>query len=195
MSTPGPSGSELLFPDQPPVIQTPNLPTEMQKLDDLMMQFNKILQRLDNAPDPALLAAKAAENLYGVLQAQVTAMNPPTVTPAVAQPAAPVTPQVQAPPLVMPPPKFTAPLAPLDSAAGASPSLRSLFPDIEPACITAVIAHELKATDLYKLDTRVKDLEPSYSLSTTRKFATVSPHAAGNTPMFALPWAVVKNIH
>ncbi|KAJ7733398.1 hypothetical protein DFH07DRAFT_682321, partial [Mycena maculata] len=58
----------------------------------------------------------------------------------------------------------------VNSPAGASPSLRSLFPDIEPACITAVITHELKASDLYKLDTRVKDSEPTYSLSATGTF-------------------------
>ncbi|KAJ7877813.1 hypothetical protein B0H13DRAFT_1631505, partial [Mycena leptocephala] len=59
-------------------------------------------------------------------------------------------------------------IAPLNSPAGASPSLRSLFPDIEPACITAVITHELKASDLYKLDTHVKD--STYSLSATGTF-------------------------
>ncbi|KAJ7106932.1 hypothetical protein C8R44DRAFT_578568, partial [Mycena epipterygia] len=54
-----------------------------------------------------------------------------------------------------------------------------LFPDIEPACIMAVITHELKATDLYKLDVRVKDAEPSYSLSATGTFEmNVSRHKA-----------------
>ncbi|KAJ7744892.1 hypothetical protein B0H16DRAFT_1277957, partial [Mycena metata] len=41
-------------------------------------------------------------------------------------------------------------------------SLRSLFPDTESACITAVITHELKASDIYKLDPRLKDSEPSF---------------------------------
>ncbi|KAJ7231773.1 hypothetical protein C8J57DRAFT_1091601 [Mycena rebaudengoi] len=73
----------------------------------------------------------------------------------------------QPPPLELPAfsPQFNPPLAPLHSPAGALPPIRSLFPDIEPACITAVITHDLKASDLYKLDTRVKDLEPTYSLS------------------------------
>ncbi|KAJ7753669.1 hypothetical protein DFH07DRAFT_744320 [Mycena maculata] len=76
-------------------------------------------------------------------------------------------------------PQFTAPIAPVNSPAGASPSLRSLFPDIEPACITAVITHDLKAADLYKLDTRVKDSEPTYSLSSTGTFEmNVSRHKA-----------------
>ncbi|KAJ7199682.1 hypothetical protein GGX14DRAFT_467830 [Mycena pura] len=80
--------------------------------------------------------------------------------------------QTALPPLVVQvtPPQFQPPLAPVNSPAGELPSLRSLFPDIEPACITAVITHELKASDLYKLDTRVKDSEPTYSLSATGTF-------------------------
>ncbi|KAJ7151878.1 hypothetical protein C8R43DRAFT_886460 [Mycena crocata] len=75
------------------------------------------------------------------------------------------------------PAQFTPPLPPRDSPAGASPSLRTLFPDIEPACITAVITHDLKAADLYKLDTRVKDAEPSYTLSAAGTFEmNVSKH-------------------
>ncbi|KAJ7758936.1 hypothetical protein DFH07DRAFT_722349, partial [Mycena maculata] len=52
-------------------------------------------------------------------------------------------------------------------AAGAlpPPSLRSLFPDIESACITSVITHELKASDIYKLDPRLKDSESSFVLT------------------------------
>ncbi|KAJ7099210.1 hypothetical protein C8R44DRAFT_545726, partial [Mycena epipterygia] len=70
-------------------------------------------------------------------------------------------------------------LAPLNSPAGAQPSIRSLFPDIESACITAVITHELKASDLYKLDTHIKDSEPSYSLSAAGTFEmNVSRHKA-----------------
>ncbi|KAJ7712343.1 hypothetical protein B0H14DRAFT_2167018, partial [Mycena olivaceomarginata] len=83
-----------------------------------------------------------------------------------------------APPLIVPS-AFTAPIAPLNSAAGAPPSLRTLFPDIEPACITAVITHELRAVDLYKLDPRLKDTEPTYSLSATGAFEmNVSKHKA-----------------
>ncbi|KAJ7196065.1 hypothetical protein GGX14DRAFT_299285, partial [Mycena pura] len=57
----------------------------------------------------------------------------------------------------------------LAPAAGASlsPSLRSLFPDTESACITAVITHELKASDIYKLDPRLKDSESSFILTGT----------------------------
>ncbi|KAJ7783462.1 hypothetical protein DFH07DRAFT_726930 [Mycena maculata] len=79
-------------------------------------------------------------------------------------------------------PHFTAPLAPLNSPAGASPSLRTLFPDIEPACIIAVITHELRAADLYKLDPRLKDAEPTYSLSPTGAFEmNMSKHKAYKT--------------
>ncbi|KAJ7759348.1 hypothetical protein DFH07DRAFT_685250, partial [Mycena maculata] len=41
-------------------------------------------------------------------------------------------------------------------------SLRRLFPDIEPATITAVINHTLRARDLYLLDSRVRNVEPTY---------------------------------
>ncbi|KAJ7102861.1 hypothetical protein C8R44DRAFT_746828 [Mycena epipterygia] len=116
------------------------------------------------------------------LQAQLTQLLSIMQVAAVASQAAGATPAQpeQPPPLALPPQQqFTAPLAPLNSPAGALPSLRSLFPDIEPACIMAVITHELKATDLYKLDVRVKDAEPSYSLSATGTFEmNVSRHKA-----------------
>jgi hypothetical protein len=100
---------------------------------------------------------------------QLFSLLRPTLAPA-GQPVP--LPQTELPTLVVPAaqPQFQPPLLPLNSPAGASPSLRSLFLDIEPACITAVIAHELKASDLYKLDTRVKDSEPTYSLSATGAF-------------------------
>ncbi|KAJ7623665.1 hypothetical protein FB45DRAFT_689011, partial [Roridomyces roridus] len=49
-------------------------------------------------------------------------------------------------------------------------SLQSLFPDVKPACITSVITHDLEAADLYKLDVRVRDSEPTYSLTATGTF-------------------------
>ncbi|KAJ7731272.1 hypothetical protein B0H16DRAFT_1243030, partial [Mycena metata] len=68
------------------------------------------------------------------------------------------------------------------SPAGALPSIRALFPDIEPVCITAVLTHELKAVDLYKLDACIKDLEPTYSLSSNGSFdMNVSRHKAYKT--------------
>jgi hypothetical protein len=87
-----------------------------------------------------------------------------------ATPAAPVAPAVAAignvTPAVAATPTFVAPIT-VVPAAGASipPSLRSLFPDIESACITAVITHELKASDIYKLDPRLKDSESSFILT------------------------------
>ncbi|KAG5649360.1 hypothetical protein H0H81_004316 [Sphagnurus paluster] len=45
-------------------------------------------------------------------------------------------------------------------ANDASSSLRSLFPDVEAAYITAIIAHEFPAGDLYKLDLRYRDQYP-----------------------------------
>ncbi|KAF8179823.1 hypothetical protein K438DRAFT_1977182 [Mycena galopus ATCC 62051] len=90
---------------------------------------------------------------------------------------------INPPPLVVTPPvaasQFTPPITPLNSPAGALLSLRSLFPDIEPACITAIITHDLEAADLYKLDARVKDAEPTYSLSAAGTFEmNMSKHRA-----------------
>ncbi|KAK0438686.1 uncharacterized protein EV420DRAFT_1279926 [Desarmillaria tabescens] len=46
-------------------------------------------------------------------------------------------------------------LGPLTSnpAAGASPSIFSLFPKVEVTTITSIIQHELRASDIYKLNT------------------------------------------
>ncbi|KAJ7208535.1 hypothetical protein GGX14DRAFT_335285, partial [Mycena pura] len=46
-------------------------------------------------------------------------------------------------------------------------SLYTLFPDVEPACITAVITHNLAAADLYKLDARIREADPTYNLGAT----------------------------
>ncbi|KAJ6585808.1 hypothetical protein B0H19DRAFT_926532 [Mycena capillaripes] len=133
-----------------------------------------------NLPPPSV--EQRLGNLENQLQVLVDALHLAAGTPA----PAPAVAQAP-PPLVVTPPvapaQFTPPLAPLASPAGASPSLRSLFPDIEPACITAVITHELKASDLYKLDTRLRDSEPTYSLSSTGTFEmNVSKHKAYKTP-------------
>jgi hypothetical protein len=37
-----------------------------------------------------------------------------------------------------------------------------LFPDIEPTTLRAVLSHTLRARDLYLLDPRVQDTEPTY---------------------------------
>ncbi|KAJ7429639.1 hypothetical protein B0H11DRAFT_1766847 [Mycena galericulata] len=109
----------------------------------------------------ALSATRAASAVPAQIQQQ-SAGDPPALV-------IPIQPQSQ----------FVAPIAALNSTAGASPSLRSLFPDIESACISMVIIHDLKAADLYKLDTCVKDSEPSYSLSAAGTFEmNVSRHKA-----------------
>jgi hypothetical protein len=46
--------------------------------------------------------------------------------------------------------------------ASPSPSLSRLFPDIDSSTIAAVLNHTLRARDLYLLDPRVRDVEPSY---------------------------------
>ncbi|KAF7378022.1 Integrase/recombinase xerD [Mycena sanguinolenta] len=116
------------------------------------------LARVEQQLDTLLNALKAS-------QASAAATSP---TPLVDQ-APP--PSNEPPPLVVTPqvaaPRFVPPIAALNSPAGASPSLRALFPDIEPACITAVITHDLKATDLYKLDIRVRDAEPTLQFNSS----------------------------
>ncbi|KAJ3779732.1 hypothetical protein GGU10DRAFT_337764 [Lentinula aff. detonsa] len=62
-----------------------------------------------------------------------------------------------APPLAAPSqPPYTPPLT-RNTAAGASSSLLSLFPEVEAASITAIITHNFRASDLYKLDSRYRD--------------------------------------
>ncbi|KAF7368055.1 Integrase/recombinase xerD [Mycena sanguinolenta] len=135
----------------------PPLTTE-QRMDQLQQQMDTLLAALKVAQQDANAAAAAAQ--------QAVPPAPPT------PPAPPVAPPAGvAPPLVIPTQQqFVPPIPPLNAPAGASPSLRSLFPDIKSACITAVITHDLEAADLYKLDVRVKDSEPTYSLSATGTF-------------------------
>jgi hypothetical protein len=75
------------------------------------------------------------------------------------------------PPVTVPPqPPFTPPAT---TQLGASPSLRSLFPEIEAAHITAIITHEFRGADLWKLDSRYRDKEPAFAFnSTTGQFET-----------------------
>lgn len=129
-------------------------PTDAQRIDALQAQMTQLIDALT-----------ASKNATAAAALQAPQQQPPAG---------------DRPPLILPgQPQFVPPIASLNSPAGASPSLRSLFPDIESACITAVISHELKASDLYKLDTRVKDSEPSYSLSAAGTFEmNVSKHKA-----------------
>ncbi|KAF6757852.1 hypothetical protein DFP72DRAFT_757241, partial [Ephemerocybe angulata] len=45
-------------------------------------------------------------------------------------------------------------------------SLRTLFPDVEAAHISAVITHEMRGVDLHKLDSRYRDKEPNMVINT-----------------------------
>ncbi|KAL0572189.1 hypothetical protein V5O48_009771 [Marasmius crinis-equi] len=73
----------------------------------------------------------------------------------------------QPPPPTQPPPTSPPPTAPTPfvgpltnpAAAGTLPSqsLLSRFPEVESATITAIINHEFRAYDLYKLDSRYRD--------------------------------------
>ncbi|CAK5284822.1 unnamed protein product [Mycena citricolor] len=87
--------------------------------------------------------------------------------------------------------QFAPPLPPLDSPAGAHPSLRSLFPDVEPAVILAVLSHELKAQDLYKLDARVNELDATFTLNASGVFER---NVAGHK-QYATPATVIHPLH
>ncbi|KAJ3767103.1 hypothetical protein FB446DRAFT_696740 [Lentinula raphanica] len=61
-------------------------------------------------------------------------------------------------------PGYTPPLTG-NPAAGTSSSLLSLFPEVEAATITAIITHDFRASDLYKLDSRYRDKSERQILS------------------------------
>ncbi|KAJ7744423.1 hypothetical protein B0H16DRAFT_1455046 [Mycena metata] len=159
-STPTTSESEMPGPEATPPV--PPLGTPLVIVTTPLSDSEKInaLQARLTQPMAVMQGAAAA--------AAATSALP--VAPATAAPPAVVQPE-QPPALQLPlQQQFTAPLAAYNSPAGALLSTCALFPDIEPVCITLVLMHELKATDLYKLDARTKDLEPTYSLSTTGSF-------------------------
>ncbi|KAF8196732.1 hypothetical protein K438DRAFT_1672911, partial [Mycena galopus ATCC 62051] len=111
------------------------------------------------------------EQQMGNMQAQMALMLSSLQLLQAGQPA-PAAGQPPPPPLVLPAqlpppvqPQFVPPIAPLNSPAGTSPSLRSFFPHVKPACITSVISHDFEASDLYKLDKRVKDTAPAYNFN------------------------------
>lgn len=83
--------------------------------------------------------------------AALTALVRSTLPPAILTP----------PPPVGIVPAFIPPLGP----NGASPSIRSLFPDVEAATITAIITHEFRANELFKLDSRYRDKEATYAFN------------------------------
>lgn len=139
-------------PDTPP---TPPLTLE-QMLGALIGQVSALTTTVSQMPS-------AADAATAAIQSFVTAN---TVAPAVGGAPAGASASSSVAPAAAVTPTFVAPIT-VAPAAGASipPSLRSLFPDIESACITAVITHELKASDIYKLDPRLKDSESSFILT------------------------------
>lgn len=128
-------------------------PTLEEMLATLIGQVSALTKTVSETPSAADAATAAIQQYIGASAAQ-----PPA-------PIAPITPL--AAPLATGG-SFVPPIS-LIPVAGASlpppPSLRSLFPDIESACITSVITHELKASDIYKLDPRLKDSESSFILT------------------------------
>ncbi|KAJ6605244.1 hypothetical protein DFH09DRAFT_1067523 [Mycena vulgaris] len=153
-----PNGNAPVVPVVPVVPIVPAAPPTMeQKMGWVHNQLDILRARLNRLPDETTLANSVVAALTAQFQQQGQVQQPPA--------APPVQTQLQpngAPVLVIPQSQaFTPPIAPLNFVAAASPSLRNLFPDIEPACITSVITHELRAADLYKLDPRLKDSDPT----------------------------------
>ncbi|KAF4616706.1 hypothetical protein D9613_008807 [Agrocybe pediades] len=105
---------------------------------------------------------------FDQLLATVNAMaSKLSATPA--PPADPPAPPAQ--PDAPPPPPF---VPPISRATGAfAPSLRSLFPQIEAAHITAITSHQFAAGDLWKLDSKYRGKETPFSFNaTTMQFET-----------------------
>lgn len=87
------------------------------------------------------------------LQASITQLQQTqTTAPAVAPAVAPGEPALPTGPAYVPP-------ITVNPAAGASPSpsLLSQFPTVEAATITSIVQHDLRANELYKLDSRYRD--------------------------------------
>lgn len=112
--------------------------------------------RLRNVESQVASLTQGMANIEQLLQTALqTARNLP---PERAAPApAPV-------PLAVPPPDAPTPFNPgfvppasANPAAGASSSLLSQFPQVEAAVLTAIINHEFRASDLYKLDPQYRD--------------------------------------
>ncbi|KAJ7216392.1 hypothetical protein GGX14DRAFT_561959 [Mycena pura] len=119
------------------------------KMDDIQTQLADVASK----GDLAALLADALKTHLGPAAGNAAALAPPSNAPV--------------PPV---PPPFTPPIAPLNSVAGVSstpppPSLVTLFPDVEPACITSVITHTLRASDLYKLNPRTREEDTGFKLS------------------------------
>lgn len=109
--------------------------------------------------DPAQQGLQLLQQLVsGLLQVQ----SRPAVAPAT-QPSAPPAPvSTSGQPAQVPPQAndlaahYVPPLS-SNSTTGVSVSLLSSFPEVEAATLTAVIQHELRGSEIYKLDSRYRD--------------------------------------
>ncbi|KAF9552948.1 hypothetical protein CPC08DRAFT_728260 [Agrocybe pediades] len=128
--------------------------TELEDLPDI---FSNMSLGDDTPPGPTQFVTAeqfaALINTVNSLSDQLKATN-------ATKDAPPPPPEV--PPEVPPPPAF---VPPVTRATGASPTLRSLFPQIEAAHITAIIQHSFMAGDLYKLDSKYRDKEPAFAFN------------------------------
>ncbi|KAG5717591.1 hypothetical protein E4T56_gene5241 [Termitomyces sp. T112] len=97
----------------------------------------------------------------------------PLHTPTAPQHAVPVSPPQTISPFV--PPILG---AGTNGASSASLSLRTQFPDVDVAVITAIITHEFKAADLHKLDPTNRDKETAYTFKGSTNQFEVSHRAA-----------------
>lgn len=105
------------------------------------------------SPDFAKIMELLSTQTAAMQQLQTSVLQ--LQTQASAPPASPT-----APPQTTPPssaaPTFIAPMTP-NPAAGTSTSLLAQFPTIEAATISAILSHDLRATELFKLDSRYRD--------------------------------------
>lgn len=106
----------------------------------------------------ALIAA-----LQPMIASEISNVLKPMIASEVSNAIAAVVPPAPVPPVPAPlaapaaiPPAFVGPLTG-NQAAGASNTLLTKFPEVEEAVIIAVITHQFRASDLYKLDSKYRD--------------------------------------
>lgn len=103
-----------------------------------------IASEISSAIGPAIAA-----EVSSAIAAGLPGNPPQTVPPTPQAPAAQHQHHAAAPP-------FVGPLT-TNQAAGASHRLLTLFPEVEEAVIIAIVTHQFRAAELYKLDSRYRD--------------------------------------
>ena len=130
----------------PTTSQEHNLPAptsaSLERVQGIETQVNNLVESVTELKTLLQTALRVGANL-----------PPAPAVPAPMPPAPVAAPQASAAPeAALQPALGFVPPASANAAAGASSSLLSRFPMVEAAVITAIITHEFRATDLYKLD-------------------------------------------